>query len=99
MRQTYHDPEKRNLKEVYQVKDTVKNILHGWYISYFVNGKIESQGQFTDNETSGIWEFFYETGKLKMRGILFKSANYGLWEYFFRSEERRVGKECRSQWW
>ena len=32
MRQTYHDPEKKNVKEVYQVKDTIKNILHGRYI-------------------------------------------------------------------
>jgi len=77
-RQTYHDKDRKNLKEVYQVKDTVHNILHGRYISYYLNGKIESRGQFTSNETSGIWEFFYENGKLKMRGILFKSANYGL---------------------
>ena len=74
-RQTYHDPKKKNLKEVYQVKDTIRNVLHGRYLSYYLTGSIESKGQFENNETSGVWEFYYETGKLKMRGILFKSAN------------------------
>ena len=77
-RHTYHDPGRKNLKEVYQVKDTIRNILHGKYISYYVNGTIESKGQFTNNETSGIWEFYYETGKLKMRGILKQNTNLGL---------------------
>jgi antitoxin component YwqK of YwqJK toxin-antitoxin module len=103
IRQTYHDPEKKNLKEVYQVKDTIKNVLHGRYISYYLNGNTESQGEFTNNETSGIWEFFYETGKLKMRGILFKSANYGLWEYFFESGQKSMegiiyGKNREGEW-
>lgn len=87
-RQTYHDPEKKQLKEVYQVKDTVRNIAHGRYISYYLNGSVESKGQFTNNETTGVWEFFYETGNLKMRGILRQNANYGLWEYFYESGQK-----------
>lgn len=76
-RQTFHDPEKRNLKEVYQVNDTISNILQGKYISYYLNGNIESKGQFEKNQTAGVWEFYYETGKLKMRGVLKQSANFG----------------------
>ncbi len=102
-RQTWHDPQKKNLKEVYQVKDTVSNILHGRYISYFLNGKTESKGQFTNDETSGVWEFYYETGTLKMRGILFKGANYGLWEYFYESGQKSMegiiyGKKREGEW-
>jgi antitoxin component YwqK of YwqJK toxin-antitoxin module len=102
-RQHYHDAEKKHLKEVYQVKDTIRNIIHGRYISYYLNGNIESKGQFTNNETSGVWEFYYETGKLKMRGILFKSANYGLWEYFFESGHKSMegiiyGKNREGEW-
>jgi antitoxin component YwqK of YwqJK toxin-antitoxin module len=103
MRQTYHDREKKHIKEVYQVQDTVKNTLHGRYLSYYLNGKTESKGQFTENETSGTWEFFYETGKLKMRGILFKGANYGLWEYFFESGQKSMegiiyGRNREGEW-
>jgi uncharacterized protein len=103
MHQTYHDAEKKSLKEVYQVKDTLKNVPHGRYISYYLNGTIESKGQFTNNETTGVWEFYYETGKLKMRGILFKGANYGMWEYFFEGGQKSMegiinGKNREGEW-
>jgi uncharacterized protein len=89
-RQTWHDLDRKQIKEIYQVKDSIRNILHGRYISYFVNGNIESKGQFTNNETTGVWEFFYETGNLKMRGILRQNANYGLWEYFYESGQKSM---------
>lgn len=102
-RQSWHDAEHKKLKEVYHVKDTVNNILHGHYISYFLNGKVESKGQFTNDETSGVWEFFYETGVLKMRGILFKGMNYGLWEYYFENGKKSMegiiyGKKREGEW-
>ncbi|RAW01430.1 hypothetical protein DQQ10_11050 [Pseudochryseolinea flava] len=102
-RQTYHDAKKQHVKEIYQVKDTVRNILHGRYISYYLNGKVESKGLFENNETTGVWEFYYETGILKMRGILFKSSNYGLWEYFFESGKKSMegiiyGKNREGEW-
>jgi antitoxin component YwqK of YwqJK toxin-antitoxin module len=102
-RHTYHDPEKKNLKEVYHVKDTIRNILHGRYISYYLNGTIESKGQFADNETTGVWEFFFETGNLKMRGILRHNSNYGLWEYFYENGKKSMegtinGKDREGEW-
>ena len=102
-RHTYHDKEKKNLKEVYQVKDTVSNILHGRYISYFLNGSVESKGQFANDETTGVWEFFYETGNLKMRGILRQNSNYGLWEYFNENGKKNMegtinGKNREGEW-
>lgn len=89
-RHTYHDADKKYIKERYQVKDTISNILHGKYISYYLNGNVESRGQFTDNETVGVWEFFYETGNLKMRGILKQNSNYGFWEYFYESGKKSM---------
>jgi antitoxin component YwqK of YwqJK toxin-antitoxin module len=102
-RKSFHDTEKKNLKESYQVKDTIKNVVHGRYTSYFLNGNIESQGQFTENETTGVWEFYYETGNLKMRGMLFKGASYGFWEYFFESGAKSMegivyGKNKEGEW-
>lgn len=103
MRQSYHDPEKKNLKELYQVRDTVRNVLHGRYISYYLNGNIESKGQFANNETTGVWEFYYETGNLKMRGILRQNNNFGLWEYFYESGQKSMegvinGKNREGEW-
>ena len=102
-RSIYHDVVKKNLKEIYQVKDTIQNILHGRYISYFLNGNMESKGQFMNNETTGMWEFYFETGNLKMRGILRQNSNYGRWEYFFESGAKSMegtidGKNKTGEW-
>jgi uncharacterized protein len=102
-RKTYHDADKKYLKESYHVTDTIRNILQGEYVSYFMNGNMESRGQFTDNETTGVWEFFYETGKLKMRGILKQNANHGLWEYFYESGRKSMqgnvnGRKREGEW-
>ena len=102
-RYTYHDEAKKNLKEIYQVRDTIRNILQGRYISYFLNGNIESKGLFVNNETTGVWEFYYETGNLKMRGILRQNSNYGLWEYFYengaKSMEGTINEKEREGEW
>ncbi len=99
----YHDAAKKNLKEIYQVRDTIQNILQGRYISYFLNGNIESKGQFVNNETTGMWEFYFETGNLKMRGILRQNSNYGRWEYFYESGSKSMegtidGKNKIGEW-
>ncbi len=102
-RYTFHDLAQKIPKEVFQVKDTIRNTLHGRYISYYMNGHVESKGQFTNNETTGIWEFFYETGKLKMRGILRQNANFGVWEYFYEGGQKSMegnvnGKNREGEW-
>ncbi len=102
-RYLYYDKEKKNVKEIYQVKDTLQNVLQGRYISYFLNGIMESKGQFVNNETTGVWEFYFETGNLKMRGILRQSSNYGIWQYYFengvKSMEGTVnGKNKEGEW-
>ncbi len=102
-RYTYHDAARKYPKEIYQVKDTVNNIIHGRYISYFLNGNIESKGQFVNNETTGVWEFYFETGNLKMRGILRQNSNYGLWEYFYENGQKSMeglinGKNKEGEW-
>jgi uncharacterized protein len=100
---TYHDEAKRSIKEVYQVKDTISNSLQGRYISYFLNGNIESKGQFSNNETTGVWDFYYETGNLRMRGILRQNSNYGNWEYFYESGKKSMegiidGRQRSGSW-
>ena len=89
-RRTYHDEDKKHLKEVYHVRDTIRNVLDGKYESYYLNSHTESRGQFTDNETAGVWEFFYETGGLKMRGILRQNANQGMWEYYYENGQKSM---------
>ena len=102
-RYTYHDAAKKNLKEVYQVKDSISNVPHGTYLSYFLNGNIESKGQFVNGETEGVWEFYFETGGLKMRGIVRQNSNYGFWEYYYENGSKSMegviqGKSKEGDW-
>ncbi|MEM6523951.1 MAG: toxin-antitoxin system YwqK family antitoxin [Bacteroidota bacterium] len=96
-RYTYHDDLKTKTKEVFQVKDTVSNVLEGTYTSYYINGNIESKGRFEDNETVGVWEFYYETGRLKMTGNLKKGTNDGYWTYFFENGDRSMEGEISNK--
>lgn len=102
-RYTYHDAARKYIKEMYQVKDTIQNVLHGRYLSYFLNGLIESKGQFVNNETAGMWEFYFETGNLRMRGVLRQNSNYGMWEYFYENGNKSMeglvnGKNKEGEW-
>ncbi|HEU5291193.1 MAG TPA: toxin-antitoxin system YwqK family antitoxin [Cyclobacteriaceae bacterium] len=103
MLRSYHDAAKKNLKEEYQVKDTIHKVVHGRYASYYINGKLESKGQFTNDETTGVWEFYFESGNMKMRGALFKGASYGFWEYFYEDGSKSMegiiyGSNKEGEW-
>jgi len=102
-RYSYHDAAKKNIKEIYHVNDTFQNVLNGRYVSYFLNGVIESTGQFVNNETAGVWEFYYETGNLRMRGVLRQNSNYGKWEYYYENSKKSMegtinGKNREGEW-
>jgi uncharacterized protein len=101
-RTTYHDLVKQHVKEIYHVKDN-SSVFEGSYTSHFLNGKVASKGQFHNNETIGVWEFYYETGNLKMRGELRANVNYGVWEYFYESGQKSmegalVEKQKAGEW-
>lgn len=90
LRKTWHDADNHIIKEIYQVKDTIRNIRNGRYTSYYINGNIESQGYFQNNQSTGIWEFFYESGNLKMRGALKNNTNAGHWEFFYENGRKSM---------
>ncbi|TRX51311.1 membrane-binding protein [Fulvivirga sp. M361] len=94
---TYHDEDKKKVKEVYHVTDTFSNVLEGGYLSYYLNGQLESKGRFSNNETVGSWEFYYETGNLKMVGNLKPGSNDGYWEYYFESGIKSMEGEISRQ--
>jgi uncharacterized protein len=103
VRMTYHDVEQKHVKEIYHVKSNQANILEGPYTSYFLNGKVESKGQFTNNTTTGLWEFFFESGALKMRGTLRQNYNYGIWEYYYENgnksmEGNIINRKREGEW-
>ncbi len=97
LRNVYHDTDRSKLKEMYYVRDTISNILEGKYLSYYLNGNIESEGQFINNETYGAWNFYYESGKLKMKGVVKRNSSDGYWEYFYEQGAKSMEGEISNQ--
>ncbi len=40
--------------------------LHGSYKSYFSNGNVKNEGQYSNGKMSGIWRFYYSNGTLQL---------------------------------
>lgn len=84
-RHTYFDIAKTQIKESYVVKSPTSSVLHGNYESFYENGNKKSQGQFTENISSGIWTYYYSNDNVKMRGEVKNGSSAGYWEYFYES--------------
>ena len=52
----------------------------------------------TDKPYTGKVLDLYANGKKMMEGAYKDGLMDEIWTYYYRSEERRVGKECRSRW-
>ena len=96
-RHSFHDEDNKKIKEIYHVQDTFSNVLEGTYLSYHINGNMESRGQFSNNETVGEWEFYYETGKLRMIGNLKPGSNNGYWQYYFENGQKSMEGEISDK--
>src|SRR3989442_5315910 len=57
---------------------------------------------FVSQRASGGFAIFVMnadgTNKVEITPIVFNATAYPIWDAWGRSEERRVGKECRSRW-
>lgn len=99
----YYDQEKLYLKEKYQVSYANPKVLHGPFEAFYVTGKRQIKGSYTQGEPSGLWEYYFENGELKMRGHLDHGLPSGQWEYFYESGKRSMeGKlygEVRNGKW
>src|ERR1043165_2512909 len=81
-----------------QKKYPVIYFLHGWSQRYFGDGgqKFDEFDWGTDNKGDNIANFVSTH-----EAIVVQSDGYNREadeKYYLRSEERRVGKECRSRW-
>ena len=101
-RYNYYDEDKLKVKEKIPFREGDPNIAEGDYMSYFINGKPESKGEYFNNEAVGNWEFYYENGNLKMK-LEIEDDDVGYWEYFYenghRSREGVIGDKMKQGEW
>jgi uncharacterized protein len=56
---------------------------NGKWKDLFSDGKIQAEGQFTDNRRSGMWKFYNTSGKVEQTGSYNNGRPDGLWKWYF----------------
>ena len=82
----------KRLKQMREVQSKGTKVIVGWIVENVGNGLSNiPEGGWSDDPTTGIKQY--------AQAILDSIAKYGYDGFDIdRSEERRVGKECRSRW-
>jgi antitoxin component YwqK of YwqJK toxin-antitoxin module len=58
---------------------------NGKWKDLFSDGKVQDEGQFTDNRRSGQWKFYSISGKVEQTGSYNNGRPDGLWKWFYES--------------
>jgi len=60
------------------------NTKEGYFIFFFQNGKIHSEGNFTNNKKTGEWNWWFDTGEIKENGHFDKKGKKtGYWKSWY----------------
>ncbi len=61
------------------------NILEGKYTSYYSNGNISKEGDYSKSKPIGTWNFYFQSGQLKSKGLYTTGSPNGHWIYYFEN--------------
>lgn len=86
---TYYDQEKKVIKEIFAVDDTITNQLNGPYTSFYLSGTKKSEGYYTNNKASGDWTYYFENGKIRQTGSFLHGRTVGIWSDYFENGNLR----------
>ena len=74
-------------------------VYTGKVISYFKNGKTESEGTYLNGEKDGNWKYWYETGgyTFESKGSYKGGNRDGFWTYWYPNGEIREDGNFKLQ--
>jgi antitoxin component YwqK of YwqJK toxin-antitoxin module len=71
-------------------KDQIKSKIgyndgeyEGIYQTFYLNGKIQFDGQTKNNEFTGLWKMYYMNGSLGEIGSFDDGKKYGIWKWYY----------------
>lgn len=70
------------IKEEFHVSNKRKMIKNGFYKSYYKDGQMESEGNYTDDKQHGSWKYYYENGQLQSTGTFNSDIPTGIWKEY-----------------
>jgi antitoxin component YwqK of YwqJK toxin-antitoxin module len=56
---------------------------NGKWKDFYPSGKIQAEGQYSDNRKSGLWKFYNEFGKGEQTGYFNNGRPDGLWKWYY----------------
>ena len=56
---------------------------NGKWKDFFSNGKVQDEGQFSDNRRSGLWKFYNISEKVEQTGYYNNGRADGLWKWYY----------------
>lgn len=63
----------------YLSEDGSRWIRHGLFRSYWENGNLRSEGNYTHGSETGVWSDYHENGQLAARGHYVDGKQQGTW--------------------
>lgn len=79
---TKWDESGTQIKEEFYVSNKKKMIKNGFYKSYYKNGQMESEGNYTDGKQHGSWKYYYENSQLQSEGSFNNDIPTGIWKEY-----------------
>jgi uncharacterized protein len=76
--------------------------MNGKWKDLYPDGKVQAEGQYTDNRRSGVWKFYSEEGKVEQTGSYNNGRPDGVWKWYYddntllREEEYFQGRRDGS---
>ena len=58
---------------------------NGKWKDFYPDGKVKSEGQYTDSRRTGIWRFYNQASKLEQSGNFNNGRPDGLWTWYYAS--------------
>lgn len=58
---------------------------NGKWKDLYPDGKVQAEGQYSDNRRSGVWKFYNSAGKMEQNGSYNNGRPDGLWKWYYEN--------------
>jgi len=58
---------------------------NGKWKDLYPDGKVQAEGQYSDNRRSGVWKFYNSAGKMEQTGSYSNGRPDGLWKWYYEN--------------
>jgi antitoxin component YwqK of YwqJK toxin-antitoxin module len=75
---------------IYRQYESAERVLHGKAVTYYPNGKRESEGNYDQGKRSGMFTWWYANGQKKSFGRYLNDQEHGDWVWYHENGSRQA---------